>query len=71
MALKEMLAGESRLFGALGANLTLGGVRLAEAHTALIDVMPIVSDILVFVQVAVGIATLIYMVLKIRKILKK
>jgi len=73
MPFTEIVEGESRLLGMLGANATLGGVRVVaeKTHTHLYNIMPVCSDLLIIVQVAVGVATLVYMVLKIRKILKK
>lgn len=61
------------MFGALGLNLTLGGVRAIseKVHASLITVMPLVNDLLIVVQVAVGIATLVYMTIKIRRVLQK
>jgi hypothetical protein len=68
-----MIEGEGRLLGLLGANATLGGVRvLADTwHIRLMKLMPLCADVLVLIQVAIGIATLVYMLLKIRKILQK
>jgi hypothetical protein len=73
MPLGAIIEGERRLLGVLGANVTLGGVRVVaeKAHNQIADLMPLCSDLLVLVQVAVGIATLVYMIIKIRKITKK
>jgi hypothetical protein len=73
MSLASLVEGEGKLFGFLGANVTLGGAKAVvdKAHTQLDHFMPILNNSLVLVQVAVGLATLVYMVLKIRKILKK
>lgn len=73
MSFSSLVEGESRLFGVLGANVTLGGVHAVaeKAHTKLVPMLPLISDILVLVQVAVGVATLVYMILKIRRVLRK
>lgn len=69
----SVVQGESRLFTVLGTNATLGGVKLAleKTHRGLESLLPCANDIIVITQVAIGVATLIYMVLKIRKILTK
>lgn len=73
MSINELIEGERRLFGFLGANLTLGGVRVVteKVHTGLQSLMPCLNNVLVLVQIAVAVATLVYMVLKIRKVWKK
>jgi len=73
MSFSSLIEGEGKLFGAIGANVTLGGARAAveQAPTWLDKCMPLLNNSLVLVQVAVGIATLVYMVIKIRKILKR
>lgn len=69
----ELFEGESRLFGILGANVTLGGARVAleDIHLGLQKIMPCLNELLVLVQIAVALATLVYMVLKIRKVWRK
>ncbi len=73
MSIDQLVEGEGRLLGVLGANVTLGGFRVVaeEAHMRLIHLMPFVNDLLILVQVAVGLATLVYMIIKIRKVIKK
>ena len=57
---------------ALGANVTLGlGKRVAQLVASIHKIMPCLNDLLVIAQIAVALATLVYMVLKIRKILKQ
>lgn len=71
--LGSLVEGESRLFGFLGANLTLGGFRLAveKANLGLQRFMPCLEHLLILAQIAVALATLVYMVLKIRKVWRK
>ncbi len=73
MMLSSIFEGESRLFGFLGANVTLGGARavVEKANLGLQRLMPCLDNMLVLVQIAVAVATLIYMVLKIRKVWRK
>lgn len=73
MILRPIVEGEGKFFGVLGTNATLGGVRLFvdNAHAKLVNVMPFINDMLVIVQVAVGVATFVYIVLKICKVIKK
>ena len=73
MSLSSLVEGEGRLLGVLGANLTLGGTRIwvQKAHATLESFMPCLNDVLVLVQIAVAVATLIYMALKIKKIYRK
>ena len=72
MPLSDILEGERKLFSVLGANVTLGGVKLAtKAHQVWTNVMPALNDILTVVQILVALATLVYMLFKIRKIARK
>ena len=73
MSLGLLFEGEKRLFGFLGANVTLGGVRavVEKAHLGLQSFMPCLNNLLVLVQIAVALATLVYMILKIRKVWRK
>jgi len=66
----SVFQGESRLFGFLGANVTLGGVRVAveKVHLGLESVMPYLHHLLVLAQIAVAVATLVYMIVKIKKL---
>jgi hypothetical protein len=68
MPLKALVEGEGRLLGFLGANATLGGVQAA-ATAKLQTFMPLLENLLTVTQIAVAIATLIYMIFKIRKIM--
>jgi len=70
MPLRAIFEGEARLLGVLGANATLGGARLAFT-TGLHNLMPLLTDCLVVIQIGVALATFIYMLLKIRRILKQ
>ena len=70
MPLRSIIEGEGRLFGVIGANVTLGGVRAA-ATTGLQNLMPLLSNLLVVAQLGIAIATFVYMILKIRKILRQ
>lgn len=73
MSLSALFEGEARLFGFLGANLTLGGLRavVEKANLRLQMFMPCLENLLVLVQIAVALATLVYMILKIRRVWKK
>lgn len=64
---------EKALVGALGANVSLGGFRvwIEKAGRTIHEVMPFFNDFLVIAQVAVALATLVYIILKIRKVLRK
>jgi hypothetical protein len=66
----SIVRGESRLFALLGTNVTLGGLKsmLENTHKSLESLVPACSDLLVIIQVAIGLATLVYMILKIKKI---
>jgi hypothetical protein len=65
-----LVQGESRLFALLGTNVTLGGFKsmLESTHQSLESLVPACTDLLVIIQVAIGLATLIYMILKIKKV---
>ncbi len=73
MTISSLVEGEGRLLGVLGANVTLGGVRVAvdQAHASLQKLMPCLNNMLVVVQIAVALATLVYMIMKIRKVWRK
>ena len=73
MSLNALFEGEGRLFGFLGANITLGGFRVAveKANLGLQSLMPCLGNLLIVVQIAVALATLVYMILKIRRIWRK
>jgi hypothetical protein len=69
MPLKELFEGEGKLLGVLGTNVFLGGAKVATtAQVIWTSVMPNLSSILTIVQILVASATLVYMTLKIRKI---
>jgi hypothetical protein len=69
MSLNLLFEGERRLVGALGANVALGGVK--SAHHFMTAETHLFTNILTVVQILVAVATLTYMLLKVRKILKK
>jgi hypothetical protein len=69
MPFRSILEGESKLFGFLGANATLGGLQVA-ITTKLQSLMPCINNLLSLAQLAVAVATFIYIVLKIRKVLR-
>jgi hypothetical protein len=70
--LSTIFEGESRLFGFLGANVTLGGARVAleKSDIGLQSFMPCLANMLVVMQILVALATLVYMVLKVRRVWK-
>lgn len=71
--LSSIVNGERRLFGFLGANISLGGIRIGmeRVHTALEKCMPCLNDLLVIAQIAVALTTVVYIALKIRKLLRQ
>ena len=73
MSICSVFEGERRLLGVLGANVGLGGIKggLARAQQHWTDLMPNLPSILTSVQILVALATLVYMALKIRKLLRK
>lgn len=70
MPFRAMIEGEGRLLGFLGANVTLGGFHAATVNQ-IQSLMPMIRNLLEFTQLAVAAATLIYVLLKIRRVWKK
>jgi hypothetical protein len=69
MPIAAILDGERRLLGVLGANAALGGAKAAATACSIwSSLMPNLPTILTVVQILVASATLVYMTLKIRKI---
>lgn len=72
MSLSTITQGEGKLFGLLGANAVAAGVKQGSdaLHKAISNVMPLISDLVILTQWAVGLATLVYIICKIVKIRK-
>lgn len=68
MSIRNILEGEGRLFGAIGANLGLGWLKQATV-VKLSPFMPFLEQLLTVAQIAVALATLVYMALKIRRVI--
>lgn len=70
MPIRAILEGEGRLLGYLGANVTLGGFHAATVNQ-IQCLMPMIRNLLEITQLAVATATLIYILMKIRRVWKK
>lgn len=70
MPIRSLVEGESKLFGFLGANATLGGLQVT-LTTKLQSIMPCLNNLLVLAQIGVALATFVYVLLKIRKVLRE
>lgn len=69
MSISAVIEGERKLFCALGANAGLGGAKVV-AHQWWSAVLPNLTNILTVAQILVASATLVYMVIKIERILR-
>lgn len=74
--LSAVMKDEKALVGWLSANVSLGGAhygvdRVKSVHDWLDPFMPLMSDLLTVGQVLVALATVVYMVLKVRKLWKQ
>jgi hypothetical protein len=70
MPLRTLLEGEGRLLGFLGANAGFEGLHVAVTNK-LDHLMPMLTNLLTVAQLAIAGATFVYMILKIRKVLRK
>ena len=67
MSLSALVEGERKLLCLLGVNAGLGAARWYQFWSHL---MPTLPSVLTSVQILVALATLVYMLLKIRRIVK-
>lgn len=73
MSFNLLFEGERRFAGVLGVNAGIGGIKAAalKAHNFMSTETHVFTNTLTVVQILVAVATLVYVILKIRKVLKK